>query len=102
MATRRPLTLEEVAREAGVSKTTASVVLNGRAEQVRISEATRARVVAVADRLGDVPNLTARSLRRLQTGIITILLWRMSSPFFSEIASGVADVATARDYEVSA
>jgi DNA-binding LacI/PurR family transcriptional regulator len=102
METRRPLTLEEVARQAGVSKTTASVVLNGRSDQVRISEATRARVVAVADRLGYVPDHAARSLRRRQTGIVTVLLWRLGSPFFSEIATGVAEVAAARDYEVSA
>jgi DNA-binding LacI/PurR family transcriptional regulator len=101
MEIRRPLTLEEVARQAGVSKTTASVVLNGRSEQVRISEATRARVMEVADRLGYVPDHAARSLRRRQTGIITLLLWRLSSPFFSEIASGVAEVAGVRDYEVS-
>ena len=86
MERRRPLTLEEVARQAGVSKTTASVVLNGRADQVRISETTRARVIAVADRLGYVPDHAARSLRRRQTGIINILLWRLGSPFFSEIA----------------
>jgi LacI family transcriptional regulator, repressor for deo operon, udp, cdd, tsx, nupC, and nupG len=101
MQTRRPLTLEEVARQAGVSKTTASVVLNGRSDQVRISEATRERVMAVADRLGYVPDHAARSLRRRQTGIITILLWRLGSPFFSEIATGVAQVAADRDYEVS-
>lgn len=101
MEIRRPLTLEEVARQAGVSKTTASVVLNGRSEQVRISEATRARVVEVADRLGYVPDHAARSLRRRQTGIITILLWRLGSPFFSEIATGVAQVAASHDYEVS-
>ena len=99
--TRRPLTLEEVARQAGVSKTTASVVLNGRADQVRISETTRARVIAVADELGYVPDHAARSLRRRQTGIINILLWRLGSPFFSEIAAGVGEVAGLRDYQVS-
>ena len=101
MQTRRPLTLEEVARQAGVSKTTASVVLNGRADQVRISETTRARVIAVADRLGYVPDHAARSLRRRQTGIINILLWRLGSPFFSDIAAGVGEVAGPRDYQVS-
>jgi DNA-binding LacI/PurR family transcriptional regulator len=101
MESRRPLTLEEVARQAGVSKTTASVVLNGRAEQVRISEATRDRVVAVANELGYVPDHAARSLRRRSTGIITVLLWRLGSPFFSEIAAGVGEVAGERDYEVS-
>ena len=102
MEHRRPLTLEEVARQAGVSKTTASVVLNGRADQVRISETTRARVVAVADQLGYVPDHAARSLRRRQTGIINILLWRLGSPFFSEIAGGVSEIAATRDYQVSA
>lgn len=101
METRRPLTLEEVARQAGVSKTTASVVLNGRADQVRISEATRARVIAIADRLGYVPDHAARSLRRRQTGIINILLWRLGSPFFSDIAAAVGEVAGLRDYQVS-
>ena len=101
METRRPLTLEEVARQAGVSKTTASVVLNGRADQVRISETTRARVIAVADELGYVPDHAARSLRRRQTGIINILLWRLGSPFFSELAAGVGEVAGLRDYQVS-
>ena len=102
MEHRRPLTLEEVARQAGVSKTTASVVLNGRADQVRISETTRARVIAVADQLGYEPDHAARSLRRRQTGIINILLWRLGSPFFSEIAAGVGEVAGTRGYQVSA
>ena len=102
MDARRPLTLEEVARQAGVSKTTASVVLNGRGEQVRISETTRARVMEIADRLGYVPDHAARSLRRRRTGIITVLLWRLGSPFFSDIAAGVGEVAASRDYEVSA
>jgi DNA-binding LacI/PurR family transcriptional regulator len=101
METRRPLTLEEVARQAGVSKTTASVVLNGRADQVRISEATRDRVISVADQLGYVPDHAARSLRRRQTGIINILVWRLGSPFFSQIAEGVGEVAGPRDYQVS-
>jgi DNA-binding LacI/PurR family transcriptional regulator len=101
METRRPLTLEQVARQAGVSKTTASVVLNGRADQVRISETTRARVLAVADQLGYVPDHAARSLRRRQTGIINILLWRLASPFFSDIAAAVGEVAGRRDYQVS-
>ena len=101
MKTQRPLTLEEVARQAGVSKTTASVVLNGRADQVRISETTRARVLAVADQLGYVPDHAARSLRRRRTGIINILLGKLGSGFFSEIAAAVGEVAGQRDYQVS-
>ena len=41
--------LEEIARLAGVSRTTASYVVNGKAEQHRISEKTRERVMAVVN-----------------------------------------------------
>ena len=56
-----PPTSAEVARRAGVSRTTVSFVLNGVLNR-GISEATRARVLAVADELGYRPNIAARTL----------------------------------------
>jgi LacI family transcriptional regulator len=56
-----PPTSAEVARKAGVSRTTVSFVLNGVLNR-GISEATRARVLAVADELGYRPNIAARTL----------------------------------------
>ncbi|WP_128080523.1 LacI family DNA-binding transcriptional regulator, partial [Salinivibrio socompensis] len=41
--------LDEIARLAGVSRTTASYVINGKAERYRISEKTRQRVMAVVE-----------------------------------------------------
>lgn len=62
MRVRRRVTLLDVARAAGVSRTTASYVLNGRTE-MRISADAHERVRRAADRLGYRPNRNALSLR---------------------------------------
>jgi DNA-binding LacI/PurR family transcriptional regulator len=66
--------LSDVAREAGVSLTTASLVLNRPKQPNRVSEGCSERVRAVAKRLGYVPNYHARSmkLRRAETVAVAI------------------------------
>jgi DNA-binding LacI/PurR family transcriptional regulator len=99
---RRPqITIDVVAAEAGVSASTVSHVLNGRADTARISHSTSERVRDAAKRLGYTPNHAARSLRRQRTGIITVLAWRLSSPFFADIATGVRNVAQQHGFQVS-
>ncbi len=55
--------LSDIAELAGTSIPTVSLVLNGRGRTLRISEATRSRVLEAANRLGYSPNLAARRLR---------------------------------------
>ncbi len=100
MRRRGQITIDVVAAEAGVSASTVSHVLNGRANAARISPATRDRVASAARRLGYAPNHAARSLRRQRTGIVTVLLWRLSSPLFADIATGVRNVAARLGYQV--
>ena len=57
-------TLTQVAREAGVSTATASMVLSGKAEGVRIASSTAERVRAVAVELDYSPNLLVHSLQQ--------------------------------------
>ncbi len=98
---RRPhVTIDVVAAEAGVSASTVSHVLNGRADTARISKATTQRVLEAARRLSYIPNHAARSLRRQRTGIITVLAWRLSSPFYAGIATGVRNVARQHGFQV--
>lgn len=66
-------TSAEVARRAGVSRTTVSFVLNGVTDQ-GIAEGTRERVLAVARELGYEPNAAARSLAGGRTGTIGLVL----------------------------
>lgn len=54
--------LSDVAKAAGVSISTASFVLNGRAAEMRISSQTAAGVLAAAKALGYVPNVAAKKL----------------------------------------
>ena len=76
----RPATILDVAREAHVSKATVSLVLNGRASPLRISDATRANVLAAAARLSYTPNHAARSLRQRRTGAIMLVVSRIANP----------------------
>ncbi|HEX2092375.1 MAG TPA: LacI family DNA-binding transcriptional regulator, partial [Longimicrobiaceae bacterium] len=57
----RPITAHDVARRAGVSQTTVSLVLGGN-PRARIASATRERVLRVAEELGYRPNILARGL----------------------------------------
>ena len=94
------MTIAQVARAAGVSKATVSLVLNGQQARGRISAATRESVSEWALRLGYVPNQAARSLRRRRSNAITLLVWRLSSAYFTEIAYGVRSAAEQAGYEV--
>ncbi|MBZ9599653.1 MULTISPECIES: LacI family DNA-binding transcriptional regulator [Streptomyces] len=67
----RTVTLLDVARAAGVSKSTVSDALQGSG---RVAEATRDRVHEVAERLGYRPNSAARRLRRASTGAVGLYL----------------------------
>lgn len=70
MTARRASTLTEVAHRAGVSLTTASKAING---QGRISEKTRARVLAAARELSFSPNPMARSLISGRSGTVGVI-----------------------------
>lgn len=56
-------TIKDIARRAGVSGTTVSIILNGKSEERHISPATKERVLAICNELNYHPNLSARRLR---------------------------------------
>lgn len=90
-------TLQDVAREAGVSLATASRVLNGvlNAGTRRVAEEYRDRVLAAAERLDYTPNASAQAVVRGTTNTVTLVVPDISDPFFGEIAAGVAEAAAA-------
>lgn len=73
-----PVRSIDVARLAGVSRTTVSYVLNGRTD-VSIPEETRQRVLDAAKELQYRPNMAARSLVMGRSGLISIWLQESSS-----------------------
>ena len=92
-------TLVDVAREAGVSEMAASSALNGgRRGSARVSEETRERVMAAAQRLQYRPNATARALANQRTnsvGFVANFLGDEPNLYFLEVFSGVIQGATA-------
>ncbi|WP_419999596.1 LacI family DNA-binding transcriptional regulator [Streptomyces boninensis] len=88
--------LVEVAREAGVAVSTASRVLSG--SDHPISQRTRDRVIAAAERLHYSPSALARAMVSPHSRLIGVLVSDIDNPYFSVIARGVDDVATKAGY----
>ena len=81
-----PVTLEQVAAAAGVSTSTASRALAGKARECRISVKTEEAILLAAQGLGFQPSHVARSLRSRKSGLIGLLVPDASNPFFAAIA----------------
>jgi LacI family transcriptional regulator len=94
-----PVTLRELAQRAGVNISTVSRVLN-RDPGVRISAATRARILDVAATTGYRPNRLARSLKLQRTHIVGMLIPDVTNPVFSALFRAVDDAASAAGYHV--
>ncbi len=82
----KKVTLQDVANKAGVSKTTASLVLR---HNPRISEPTRKRVLAAVESLDYVYNQRAASLRTQRSDTIGLIVSDLSNPFYAELTTGI-------------
>jgi LacI family transcriptional regulator len=92
------VTLADVARRAGLSKTAASMVLNGR-EGTRLSAEAHQRVFAAAEDLGYRPNVAARSLRTRKTATIAFVSDIVATTRFAGgLIRGALDAARERDH----
>ncbi|CAJ1001718.1 MULTISPECIES: catabolite control protein A [Bacillales] len=92
-----PVTIYDVAREAGVSMATVSRVVNG---NPNVKPLTRKKVLAAIERLGYRPNAVARGLASKKTTTVGVIIPDISSLFFSELARGIEDIATMYKYNI--
>ncbi len=90
-------TIRDVAREADVSVASVSRALNGHPS---VHPETRARIAAVAARLGYVPHAGARSLSTARAHAIGAVLPDLHGEFFSEMLRGMAREADTRGYQL--
>ncbi|MEM9033359.1 MAG: LacI family DNA-binding transcriptional regulator [Actinomycetota bacterium] len=94
------MTLAQVAELSGVSRSTASRVLNG---DERVSDDARDRVLRAADSIGYRPNRAARSLASGRSSIVGLVLpteHLTADPYGSQVISGVVAAANERDQQV--
>ncbi|GAA3014740.1 MULTISPECIES: LacI family DNA-binding transcriptional regulator [unclassified Kitasatospora] len=91
-------TIADIARRAGVSKGAVSFALNGRPG---VSEATRARILGVAEEMNWRPHSAARALGGARADAVGLVIARPArtigvEPFFSQLLSGLQAVLSAR------
>ncbi len=89
---RQGVTMTDVARRAGVSRTTVSFVLSNR-EDANISEETRQRIAEAVQELGYRPNAGARALAARRSDWYGIVTEIVTAPFAVDIIKGAQDQA---------
>ena len=83
------VTLNDVARKAGVHPSTVSRALDP-AKHLRVKESTRERIIEVADELGYRPDMVARGLKSGKTGTVGIVAADLGNTFVTPIIHGIA------------
>ena len=96
----KQVTLKQVAEAVGVSVSTASRALSGKAEEYRISRTTEQSVQAAAKRLKFSPSLLAKSLRSQRTKLLGVVLPNVANPFFAAIAREITLAAEENEFSV--
>ncbi len=94
------MNIGEVARLAGVSRSTVSYVLSGKRP---VTEATRQRVLRVIDEVGYRPSAVARSLRHGETRMLGLVIPPLRHRLSAEqlfFVGAVADAAADHDYDI--
>ncbi len=91
------MTIQDIARLAGVSSATVSGVLNN---SPLVSAKTTKRVLAIIEEHNYQPNHLARALALRQTGIVGLLIKDISNPLYSRIALGVEQACEQKQYTV--
>ena len=81
------ITIRDLAKQAGVSVTTVSQILNGKGQ--RFSEQTREKVLTLKKQLNYVPDFNARNLIMRSSKTIGVLLPNIANPFFAAFVKGI-------------
>jgi LacI family transcriptional regulator len=92
-------TQADVAKMAGVSQTTVSLVLNNQADSMIPAETVQ-RVWEAIQELGYVPNRAAQTLRTQKSYTIAAIIPDITNPFYPAFARGIQDVAEKHGYNL--
>ncbi len=99
----RKVTIKDIAKEAGVSVSLVSFVMNDSPDKegryrYRVNQQTRERIKGIAERMGYMPNTFARGLRGGPTLVVGAVLPDISNPFYGEISRRLEGMCAERGY----
>ena len=93
---KKSITINDVAKAAGVSKATVSRYLNGKTSLM--TKETSDRIASVIELLNYRPSEVARSLKSRKTKTIGVILADIRSPFYAAVLSGIEEILLEHDY----
>jgi LacI family transcriptional regulator len=92
--------IRELADILGISVTTVSRVLNGKAKKYRISVTTEQRVLKTAKEHNYIPNKIARSLKMAKTETLGLIIPDIANPFFADLAKSIELEARIKGFSI--
>lgn len=96
----KKLRIKDIANDLNISKTAVSFILNGKAEEKRISDELVERVEKYIREVGYRPSPIARGLRTGKSNIIGLMVESISDPFFATIARLIENEAYKEGYRI--
>ena len=94
------MTLDEVAKLAGISKTTASYVINGKAKKYRISEKTQKKVMAIVEEHNYKPDHAASSLRAGHSRSFGLIIPDLENSSYAKLAKLLEQNSRKAGYQI--
>jgi len=94
------LTIHDIASMAGVSRTTASMVLNGRAKEFRIAAATQQRVLEAAQKTNFQPSHSARALRSGYSNTLGLVIPELTNLALASLAQAMEPICHQAGYQL--
>jgi LacI family transcriptional regulator len=92
-----PVTLKDIAKRAGVTSATVSMVINNKPN---ISQATRKKVLSIAKELNYYPNVIARGLATKRSNAIGVIVPNLASSFVVRVLQGIKSTNRDLNYTV--
>lgn len=97
MAIKKPTTIKDVAKKAGVSISTVSRVIN---DSKPVTNEVKQRVLAVIKETGYVPNPLARSLVTKRSQLIGVIVPEVTDTFSAEVLNGIEEISKMYNYDI--
>ncbi len=94
------VSLDMIAKEVKLSKTTVSMVLNGKGDLHKINPDTQALILSVAKRLNFRPNMIARNLSTGSSMTLALIVPRITDTYYGLIAESIEQISLKLGYQV--